>query len=927
MLANPDSLRSWRRRAWTCCAMAALVVLLVFSIGIDALDDARPHALLLLLYPATVSSALLLFILTLQIWDMASDPARNRFVLSRKERYGAVTVTLNDCSDEWAQECESRCLLSPMIAAEVSAITAFIHVSVALASWSGERWPAYSEWGVPLGALGLLYAYLLVGLAGRDLRAKTSRRITVALAALLALFLPPVFGSEILHVWMLNTHWAVGLLALSMAGVWVTSLILQYKRTDSKSYARWVKSAEQHKMRKVAALALGEIGDGSAVEPLIGALKDEAMTVRQAAATSLGTVGNPSAVGPLIGALCDKEMPVRYRAAGALGKIGDGHGVNALIGALKDEHSDVRKAVATALGEIGGPGVVEALIPILKDESGDVRESAATALGTDGDPGAVDPLIEALIDEDSKVRSAAADSLQSIGEPQWTDCISGRGEIADDFDRIAATGNHRILKPLAKALEHSNKDVRQAAVAGLGRLGTTGDNRSVDPLIGALADEDGTVREAAATALGDIGDIRAAEPLLDTLTDEDGSVRVAVATSLQRMGEAQWNACISGQNRIEDDFKRIAAIDDPRVFRLLSQALQHSSRRVRQATIAGLGELGAKGDHRAMDFLIAGLADEDSDVRKAAARTLGEIGNSRAVDPLLGTLTDKNGTVRFVAAEALGKIADDRAVNALVDALKDESGGVHGAAAMALGQIGNPSAVGPLIGALKGGDSSLHRAAATALREIGDPGAVDAFVTALTYENSDVRQIAATALGQIGDRRIAESLIGALADETKNVRIAAAAALDQLGDPQWKACIQGNADDLERLLAVGDPRSELVLRRIIDKAFSFWGKAKQMPFPVLAEIGLPVAENIVERLVDPKEEACKLAVKTLVCMCRNATGADAVRVKRALDAAEARGGPLADKVRHVRDNIGNRTIPTTMADRPSRKWTGLWWRP
>ena len=75
-------------------------------------------------------------------------------------------------------------------------------------------------------------------------------------------------------------------------------------------------------VRRMAAVALGEIKDTRAVEPLIAALKDNDRSVRWSAAEALGNIKDARAVEPLIAALKDDDIGVRREAAGALEKIG-----------------------------------------------------------------------------------------------------------------------------------------------------------------------------------------------------------------------------------------------------------------------------------------------------------------------------------------------------------------------------------------------------------------------------------------------------------------------------------------------------------------------------------------------------------------------------------------------------------------------------
>jgi HEAT repeat protein len=188
--------------------------------------------------------------------------------------------------------------------------------------------------------------------------------------------------------------------------------------------------------RKFAVIALGEIGDARAVEPLIAMLNDNDCDLRIKIVRALGVIGNPHAVGPLIAALKDSELDVRRCAAEALEKIGwqpgqDESGtyywmgknnwekcveigapaVEPLTVALKDNDGSVRQRAAKALGEVNDARAVEPLITALKDRDKFVRQTAAEALGEIGDPRAIERLIVVLNDHTGTVRHAAATAL------------------------------------------------------------------------------------------------------------------------------------------------------------------------------------------------------------------------------------------------------------------------------------------------------------------------------------------------------------------------------------------------------------------------------------------------------------------------------------------------------------------------------------
>ncbi len=194
-----------------------------------------------------------------------------------------------------------------------------------------------------------------------------------------------------------------------------------------------------HYVRRKAAVALGELGDQRAIEPLIKSLIDENSEVRLAASEALATLGEPGwkqfvtgsdndvhqlaqsgdaralqmlnialdtgditaaeALGNLGDAralqwLYNAMQKGNFAAVIALGHIGDSRAFDPLLKALGDTNRKV--AAAEALGKLGDLRAVEPLINTMRDWSDDICISAAKALGKLGDPRAVEPLINAL---------------------------------------------------------------------------------------------------------------------------------------------------------------------------------------------------------------------------------------------------------------------------------------------------------------------------------------------------------------------------------------------------------------------------------------------------------------------------------------------------------------------------------------------------
>jgi HEAT repeat protein len=169
-------------------------------------------------------------------------------------------------------------------------------------------------------------------------------------------------------------------------------------------------------MCRLAAAALGELGDIRAVEPLIDMLVgDEDEFNREVAAVALGKLGDIRAVEPLISQLRGLNW-LQDSAAKSLGLLGDPRAVEPLIILLKNKYGNeyARKGAAKSLGLLRDSRAVEPLIDCLSEDT--VYEEVFIALGRLKDPRAVEPLISLLMsNEETFFDGWALNALSSIG--------------------------------------------------------------------------------------------------------------------------------------------------------------------------------------------------------------------------------------------------------------------------------------------------------------------------------------------------------------------------------------------------------------------------------------------------------------------------------------------------------------------------------
>lgn len=224
--------------------------------------------------------------------------------------------------------------------------------------------------------------------------------------------------------------------------------------------------------------ALGSMGNSLAVRSLILALKGNPESVEAATAEELGRIGNPEAVEPLLSALDKTYKPfVQKIIVESLGKIGDSRAVEPLIHFL----SEIRKtrydealegAIIRVLGLLGDSRSIDSLTFILKsDHRKYIRAVAARALGKIGNPQSVKSLVSAL--NDTGVLWAAADALGRMGDPHALrpllvfieDNINYLNEELESVNEAAIfqpkpgskTNFDFILKRILDAIEHIQK--------------------------------------------------------------------------------------------------------------------------------------------------------------------------------------------------------------------------------------------------------------------------------------------------------------------------------------------------------------------------------------------------------------------------------------------------------------------------------------
>ena len=307
--------------------------------------------------------------------------------------------------------------------------------------------------------------------------------------------------------------------------------------------------------QRLAAWALGELGDAKATGPLL-----HAYFAREGAGGELvWAIGRVSGAGlspaplvdftdfPVRGGKFDEQLAVRD-LPGALprapepGKLVVDHAADIAAGLSEalSEHRDVVVSVLSDLDAAPDRIALGALTPPAGDPKVVAAEgqiARAIAPAVQGQLAAQDPEVRALaISVLAKLDGAGVHAADDAIVHGLADPVEQVRSAAMNAIPVLAKRRGAAPAPLVAALAHTLASAdwqdRRVAALALGKLGKASD---VDALLHAAADPSSFVREAVATALGQLGDARAAGPLEALAKDAVPEVRDAATHALANL--------------------------------------------------------------------------------------------------------------------------------------------------------------------------------------------------------------------------------------------------------------------------------------------------------------------------------------------------------------------------------------------------------
>lgn len=386
-------------------------------------------------------------------------------------------------------------------------------------------------------------------------------------------------------------------------------------------------------VRRVAALAMGRIGDGAAVPLLLELLRDPDSAVTRDAAFALGLLRAPDAL-PALRDVVATTPPEQQHAMHA----------EAMRAVLRTGGA----AAAEILAEVLNPWVARASssVPPLTVEAG-LWE--AWRLGRDAP---VAMLVEFVDSPVVRNRLGALYSLGRLRAPAGAAAVLGSlGDADPEIRRVAA-----------RALTASYADT-----AGLDRTAVATQIRRL------VGDDDAQVRTNALRSLGTFRDSALTPAVLDRLADGDPGVRVQAIEALADLGgSAAVTALRDHVGRRPFAVQRAALIGYARLGKeaaldVIAEWLADSDWNLRAAGAEALG-------HITRDTVVGWLTyltqDADPKVAAVALTSLAAVAPDTATIWSRQLITHRDPVVRAVAAERLGAAANPADIGRLADAFR-----------------------------------------------------------------------------------------------------------------------------------------------------------------------------------------------------------------------------------------------------------------
>lgn len=293
---------------------------------------------------------------------------------------------------------------------------------------------------------------------------------------------------------------------------------------------------------------------------LIEKLKDEDIEVRVSSIIALGRIGDSSAVPYLIEALKEEELVVL--SAGALAKIGDRRAFEPLINMLRHPNPYIRQAVISALNSIGHPEMPKRIKELLKSGNPYEKESAIKIAGYFGYEECKEDIFNLIKDENEEIRRVAYENIIFFDDERIPEILN-RGldiekrKVREVISKSLVFLDQDIALPLIeKSLKDSSPWVRYYGVKSLVFHNPP---NTFDILSSLLEKEDtNLVKAIIIESLGKLGNKKSISILKSFLNSDDKDLVINAIKSLGNIDHPETIPLLLSLLSSEKDIKREA---------------------------------------------------------------------------------------------------------------------------------------------------------------------------------------------------------------------------------------------------------------------------------------------------------------------------------------------------------------------------------
>ena len=426
----------------------------------------------------------------------------------------------------------------------------------------------------------------------------------------------------------------------------ITSLGVRYDAGAIELIAPLLKDADVETAR-AAAGALGRIGTVESVAKLTEFLPSAPEAVHNAVgegmvtgAYALGAHGSKREAEAIYVALLDGNAPLNAKMGAFRGLVQLRPKANRarVLDTLKSEDPLWRDFASQLIAETSGNNATKEYAAALPGLSAEAQVALVRGLGKRKDPAAHEALLQAIESGEQPVKLAAAHAISAIGE-------------AEDISTLAAL------------LGSENAGLAEAAMSSLTSLR----NATADTALAAAA---ATAEPAMRAQLIELLTARMALQSValatESIKSDNAALRVASLNALVQLGGAEHLPLIltalqnttesTERQAAEEAVIRISAAQKDSVLPAVVEALAAATPETRPVLYRGLGQIGTS---KALESVVAGVANPDKAVQGEAVRILGNWSTADAAPHLLLLAQSQDAALQDVGLKGYVRLARD----------------------------------------------------------------------------------------------------------------------------------------------------------------------------------------------------------------------------------------------------------------------------